>query len=57
MTWILLWVFMNSDGLTSGSQEFNTEEACIVAQKKMKGAGFLRWGIHDVISCVPKGEK
>jgi len=55
MTWILLWALMNSDGLTSGTQEFNNKQACEIAAKELKNVGFLRWGIHDVVVCVPKG--
>lgn len=57
MTWVLIWIFMNSDGMTSGSQEFNNSESCQVAKNYMKKAGFIRWGINDVIECVQKGEK
>lgn len=54
MTWILIWAIMNSDGVTSGSQEFNSQEACEIAKSKMKKVGFLRIGINDVVECVNK---
>lgn len=57
MTWVLIWVFMHDEGLTSGTQEFNTQQACEVAAKELNKAGFLRLGINDVIKCVPKGDK
>lgn len=54
MTWILIWAIMNSDGVTSGSQEFNNQENCEIAKNKMKKVGFLRLGINDVVECVKK---
>ncbi len=56
MTWVLLWVFLGNDGASSGSQEFNTKEACIAGASEMKKAGFMRFGVKDVITCVPKGK-
>lgn len=56
MTWILVWVLIFNSHISSGSQEFNTQEACEVAKKQMKKAGVIRLGLGDVIECVPKGE-
>lgn len=37
MPYILFWIFISSTGgLTSGSQEFPSREACEAAQKEMK---------------------
>lgn len=57
MTWILIWVIINADGVTSGSQEFHSQQACEAVKAKFKKVGFLRIGLGDVIECVPKGEK
>lgn len=57
MSWVLIWVFLHDDHMTSGSQEFNNKQACEVAAKEIGKVGVLRLGFGDVIKCVPKGEK
>ena len=55
MTWVLIWVMMNGDKITSGSQEFNSQQACEYGAKQLKSAGVIRLGWSDSIKCVPKG--
>lgn len=52
MTWILLVVMLTS-GRSPFSQEFNTEQACRVAQAQI--ASLNERTIFT--SCVPKGEE
>lgn len=54
MTWILIWVLSGSFGGTSGSQEFNTKQACEAAKKLI-----LNYSVpaaNQWAKCIEKGE-
>ena len=50
MKWILIWVIFYAQGVTSGSQEFNSKEDC----EKARSAFGVRYAT-DKIECFSKG--
>lgn len=57
MIWVLMWMIHDGECITSGSQEFYTQQACEKGASQMKSFGVLRIGVGDVVKCTPKGER
>ena len=47
--WVLIWIVLGYHSMTSGTQEFNSEEACELAKDKLKR------GARGIFECVEKG--
>lgn len=56
MTWVLIWMITHTTAITSGSQEFNSQQACEAARDGFLHSGF-RSARYHLLECVPKGEK
>lgn len=55
MKYVLIWILTTGpSGISSGSQEFNNQEACESAKLELRKES--RWHFHGG-ACVPKGKE